>query len=80
MRTVYTDGIEINANQTGMTMNFTQVSGQERPMPVARLGMSYEQAEQVLKQLQQALLKSKYLRGPKVLPPRAQPPRTEDTN
>jgi transcriptional regulator with XRE-family HTH domain len=74
MRTVYTDVIDIDTSQSGLTMNFSQGSGQERPAPVARLGMSYEQAEQVLKSLQNALLKAKYMRGPKVLPPRVQPP------
>jgi hypothetical protein len=69
MRTIYTDGIEIHGNANGLTMHFTQASGQERALPVARLGMSYEQAEQVLSSLQQTLLKAKYLRGPKALPP-----------
>jgi transcriptional regulator with XRE-family HTH domain len=78
MRTAYTDGVDIQTSQSGLTMNFSQSSGQDRPMPVARLGMSYEQAEQVLQQLQQTLLKAKYLRGPKVLPPRAQPPHSDE--
>jgi hypothetical protein len=79
IRTVYTDGLEVDTNQSGVTMNFSQKSGQDHPMPIARLGMSYEQAEQVLQKLQNALLKAKYLRGPKVLPPRVQPP-DEDTS
>jgi transcriptional regulator with XRE-family HTH domain len=77
MRTVYTDAVDVNVTQSGLTMNFSQGSDQERLAPVARLGMSFEQAEQVLKSLQNALLKAKYMRGPKVLPPRAQPP-TDD--
>jgi hypothetical protein len=69
MRTIYTDGVEINSSKTGLTMHFTQTTGQDRPMPVVRLGMSYDQAEQVLQSLQRSLLKAKYLRGPKALPP-----------
>jgi hypothetical protein len=69
MRTVYTDGVDIDTNQSGLTMNFIQGSGEGRTVPVARLGMSYDQAEQVLHKLQAALLKAKYMKGPKVLPP-----------
>lgn len=72
MRTVYSDGLDINYNQAGITLNFTQTSGQPQAMPVARIGMSYDQAARVLQNLQQALLKATYLRGPKALPPRSQ--------
>jgi hypothetical protein len=68
-RTMYTDGADITANQAGITMHFTQANGQKQPLPVARLGMSYEQAYRVLQGLQQALLRSKYMQGPKALPP-----------
>jgi transcriptional regulator with XRE-family HTH domain len=71
MRTIYTDGLDISCSAAGITMNFSQASGQQHPMPVARLGMSYDQAEKVLLSLQQALLKARYLRGPKALPPQA---------
>jgi len=69
MRTVYTDGVDIMGNQAGLTMSFMQTSAQNKSTPVARLGMSYEQAERVVIALQQALLHAKYLRGPKQLPP-----------
>ena len=69
MRTVYTDDVDIMGNQAGLTVSFTQTSGQNKSTPVARLGMSYEQAERVMLTLQQALLRAKYLRGPKRLPP-----------
>lgn len=69
VRTMYSDGVEITANPAGVTLNFTQASGQTQPVPVARIGMSYEQAEMVLNVLNQALLRGKYLRGPKGLPP-----------
>lgn len=69
MRTIYTDALEVRCGPTGLTMQFGQVANQSQVMPVARLGMSYEQAEQALQTLQQALLRAKYLRGPKALPP-----------
>jgi transcriptional regulator with XRE-family HTH domain len=55
MRTQYTDGIEISTGKNGLVMQFTQDAlGQAQP--VAKLGMSYDQAEEVLKTLQLALL------------------------
>lgn len=72
MRTVYTDSLDVHSNQAGVVLNFSQTAGQDRSVPVARLGMSYDQAEQVVQTMQQALLKAKYLHGPKALPPRAQ--------
>lgn len=69
MRTVYSDGIDVTANQSGVMMNFSQTVDQSQKAPVAKVGMSYEQAEQVLHTLQQALLKAKYSKGPKALPP-----------
>jgi transcriptional regulator with XRE-family HTH domain len=78
MRTAYTDDIDVQISQTGLTMNFRQNVGQDRPAPVARVGMSYEQAERVLQQLEQALFRAKYMRGPKVLPPPVQPPKAQD--
>jgi transcriptional regulator with XRE-family HTH domain len=65
VRTMYSDGIQVTANQGGVTMHFTQGKGQ----PVARVGMSREQAEAVLRTLQTVLLQSKYMNGPRLLPP-----------
>ncbi len=69
MRTMYTDGLEIDNTATGLTLSFTQGSLKQPASPVARLGMSYDQAEQVIKQLQQAILHHRYDSGPKLLPP-----------
>lgn len=66
-RTQYTDGVEINANASGLTMQFNQ-SGPNGPQPVSRLGMSYAQAEQVMKALEQTLLYQKYGSSRKGLP------------
>lgn len=68
MRTQYTDGVQVNANPAGVTLHFTQATGQPQPLPVARVGMSLEQAEKVKNLLEQALLHVKYSR-PKGLPP-----------
>jgi hypothetical protein len=68
VRTMYSDGFDININQAGMTFTFTQTAGKGQQLPVGKIGMSYDQAEQVLKTLEQALLKAKYLRGPQGLP------------
>jgi transcriptional regulator with XRE-family HTH domain len=69
MRTVYTDGLDVATNRAGVTLTFTQLTGQNKVSPVARLGMSYQQAEQVIRTLHQSLLKAKYLNGPLQLPP-----------
>ena len=60
VRTVYTDGLVIDANISGVTLNFTQAGPSGQVMPVSRVGMSYEQAEKVLQSLQTALLYGKH--------------------
>lgn len=72
MRTMYSDGLDINVNQAGITLNFTQLSMGQSPSqvnPVARVGMSHQQAEKVIRAMQQALLRAKYLGDTKLLPP-----------
>ncbi len=69
MRTVYSDGIEVVATPAGVTMNFSQTLAGSQSSPVARIGMSQQQAEQVIKSLQTALLHAKYNNGNKLLPP-----------
>ena len=69
VRTIYSDGLDISANQAGLTLSFTQATGQSQTTPVARVGMSYEQAEQVLGTLHRTLLQAKYLKNTKLLPP-----------
>lgn len=75
-RVLYTNGLDVSVDPSGVVLNFTQYSNPSQPAAtVARLGMSHEQAEQVLQTLQQALLRGKYASGPKALPePRAQKP------
>jgi transcriptional regulator with XRE-family HTH domain len=69
VRVMYSDGIAITGNQSGVVLNFTQTGTQSQELPVARVGMSYEQAEEVLRALQQAVLRHKYLPNPRLLPP-----------
>lgn len=73
VRTMYSDTAQISVNESGVVMQFSQaaINGQTN-VPVARVGMSFEQAQQVLDSLQLAMLQAKYLRGPKGLPPQSQ--------
>ncbi|MDB5168956.1 MAG: hypothetical protein JWO41_312 [Candidatus Saccharibacteria bacterium] len=68
MRTQYSDGIQVDTTPAGLTLNFTQANGKQNPS-VAKVGMSYDQAEQVLVELQKAILQGRYQRVPKQLPP-----------
>jgi transcriptional regulator with XRE-family HTH domain len=68
-RSIYSDGLDVLWNDAGMTLNFTQATGPSQRMPVARIGMSYDQAERVLNTLQKALLHAKYVGDTKLLPP-----------
>lgn len=67
-RTLYSDGLVIDANQSGLVLNFTQgeaARGQQQP--IAKIGISYEQANEVIKTLQHAVLYGKQTR--RQLPP-----------
>jgi hypothetical protein len=68
-RVLYSDSVSISGNDKGMVMHFAQAAGQQRPMPIARVGMGYEQAEEVLRVLQQALLRHRYMPTQLLLPP-----------
>ncbi len=69
VRTMYSDMIEVTAGPNGVVMNFMQANGQANgPAPVAKVGMSVEQAKTVMNVLEQALLRAHYLNGPKALP------------
>lgn len=69
VRAVYSDGLALNANNSGMILSFTQSTGQDQSQVVARVGMSYQQVEATLHLLQQALLRSRYMPDKKLLPP-----------
>jgi transcriptional regulator with XRE-family HTH domain len=56
-RVVYTDLVHVMVNNYGVVMNFMQGSGNNnsQPLAVARVGMSHEHAQSVLKVLQDTL-------------------------
>ncbi len=69
-RVLYSNGVDVIADDAGMVLSFMQVSDpSQQRYPVSRIGMSHDQAEQLLQVLQRALLHKKYLSGPKKLPP-----------
>lgn len=68
-RIVYSNGAEIIADKSGIIMNFSQFTDTSQgPVPVAKVGMSYEQAQNVLNSLQRAILRGKYAPQTKQLP------------
>ncbi len=73
-RTLYSDGVDIDINKSGVVMNFTQNGATpEQRVPVSRVGMSYQQANEVYKALQRALLYADSGKQPRrLLPPTEQ--------
>lgn len=69
VRTMYSDGLDVSITPAGVTLNFTQAANQGQPSSIARVGMSREQAESVLRSLEQALLRARYVGPNKLLPP-----------
>src|SRR5665213_3518761 len=68
-RILYSDGTHINANNSGVVINFLQNSGSsDQQVPIARVGMSYEQANAFLNTLKQTLDQAEVARQPKALP------------
>lgn len=70
MRAIYSDGVEADVTKAGITLNFTQASGQGATTPVSRVGMSVDQAQEVLTTLQTAILQARYNNSIKLLPPK----------
>jgi transcriptional regulator with XRE-family HTH domain len=66
-RVIYSDGVQITANDSGVVLNFTQ-GGDKRQLVAARIGMSREQATNVLVVLQKVLQHSPR----RMLPPSSQ--------
>jgi transcriptional regulator with XRE-family HTH domain len=71
-RILYSDQTQVTADKSGVVLNFMQASsilnGKPQQLPVARVGMSYEQAHELLHILQTTLLQADNLRRPKGLP------------
>lgn len=64
-RIIYSDGVQVTANASGVVMNFSQAAGTPQQLTTARVGMSREQAAGLMRTLEQALRHS----APKQLPP-----------
>jgi hypothetical protein len=73
VRTQYTDGVEVTLNNAGVVMTFTQAGGMGQAQPIAKVGMSLQQAEAVSGALQQALLRARYGRPIGLPAPRPTP-------
>lgn len=69
MRTMYSDGVDAQHDAAGVTLTFTQASGPNQSSPVAKVGMSHDQAEKVLETLQKVVWQSKQDKRPRHLPP-----------
>ena len=54
-RIIYSDGVQVTANTSGVTLNFSQGVGTPQVMTTARIGMSREQAYGLLSTLQYTL-------------------------
>jgi transcriptional regulator with XRE-family HTH domain len=63
-RIIYSDGVQVTANASGVVMNFMQGVGTSHAMTTSRVGMSREQAMGLISTLQQALEQS----SPRQLP------------
>ncbi len=72
LRVLYSDQAHLAADKNGIVISFMQegvnFQGKSQKMPVARVGMSYEQAQDFLRVLHQTLAKADSLRRPKALP------------
>lgn len=64
-RVVYSDGVQVMTNGSGVIMNFAQGTGTPQALVTARVGMSREQAVMVLRALHTALNPA----APRQLPP-----------
>jgi len=55
-RVMYSDNVEVVANERGLVVNFSQAAGQQgQPLTVSRIGMSRDQAKTLMGMLHQAL-------------------------
>lgn len=68
-RSMYSDGVEVSWNKAGITMEFSQATP-KGPLSVSKIGMSYDQAAEVLKCLERAMLHAKYTDQKMLLPPK----------
>lgn len=70
-RIIYSDGVQVTANASGVVINFMQGVGTQHAMTTSRIGMSREQTVGLIHTLQQALERS----SPRQLPAQNQSPK-----
>jgi transcriptional regulator with XRE-family HTH domain len=68
-RTMYTDGLHVEANKNGLQITFTQSLSNGKNLPVSRVGMSYEQATDMIQAVGVALTYIRYGQKQQLLPP-----------
>lgn len=68
-RTMYTDEATVTANEAGVAIMFTD-NTDGKSMPVAKVGMSYDQAERLVQILTNSILYGKHQSAQKRLPPK----------
>ena len=54
-RVIYSDGAQVHANSNGVVMSFSQANGSPQGLVTAKIGMSREQARNVIRIMQDAL-------------------------
>jgi transcriptional regulator with XRE-family HTH domain len=57
-RVIYSDGVQVQANANGVILSFAQNNGTSQGLVTAKVGMSREQAGNVVRVLQEALSRS----------------------
>jgi len=70
-RVLYSDNVSVATDKNGVVLNFLQgagISSKNQQVPIARIGMSYEQAHDFLRQLSHGLTEANKARQPKELP------------
>lgn len=63
-RIIYSDGVQVTANNNGVVLNFAQGVGTPQALTTARIGMSREHAASLIQTLQRALEGTKPLQLP----------------
>ena len=54
-RIIYSDSFQITANKKGVIINFMQSNGTKNPLPISKIGMSFDQAKDMLNVLGKSL-------------------------
>lgn len=64
-KTSYSDFLDVHYDKNGMVLNFKQISGQQKPVDVARIGISYTQAQEIIRTIQRVLYNKQILKDNK---------------